>query len=761
MVGSPPPIAKPRGPIYDPLDPNYDPDVPQTQSSASKRPPPRRNLPHQAEVPLAPGQHPSSAYAFPRPHPLPPRPWSGYAATPPGYTALRPPEMEWSEHRMPTGQVYYYNHRTGESVWTKPDAMNAVPENLLSNGSTEKTAEASSTDRMPKGEAEKPASPPKEHALAMKKIPKTNWAIVLTSADHEFFYDMQTRVSVWEMPDELGELIGMLLAGGGIEDEADEEDHSGDESEKELDEAGERKRKRDDEEFDGDAEEAIKRARIAEEAKKRDGWTHEEKVNAFMELLKESDVNPYSTWEKELPKFVTDVRYTLIVHKERKKAFDEFCRIRVAEMRKEQSAKVKDVKERFKMLLTQETNFKSQFDDFARHVKRDPRFTSLKDPKEREKLFKEHIVGLRDAEAERKKLETQAAKDEFMMLLKETPEITPDSSFRSVRKFIESDRRFNAVRSSGEREAYFEEYHSELDGNDRAKKEEMRKLEERKRREEASLREREEQVRRERAERNRDAQFSRSRLLKDDAANVFRTILVDLVRNHDAMYEQKRSDLERDPRIQQVTVLDERERERIFRDHVFGIHHKRLDSFRELIEETCAVTATWDAVYSAIKDDTRVTRLLGISRSSSGNEDGEVDGTVELEREFARIQESRLEMARKDVVEAMRENRFVRFHVRNAVQNVEAAAKEEGRESEKMEVWKKISIDEVRTTLEEDRRYLEFRTLFPEECEKYLLDHLKALVRDAQEERGGTLDRTIAANAGAFGLHSESKRRNK
>ena len=62
-------------------------------------------------------------------------------------------------------------------------------------------------------------------------------------------------------------------------------------------------------------------------------------------------VSAFSTWEKELPKFVFDSRYLLLNQRERKTAFDQYVRVRAEEERIERRSKLKEKKEAFKTLL--------------------------------------------------------------------------------------------------------------------------------------------------------------------------------------------------------------------------------------------------------------------------------------------------------------------------------------------------------------------------------------------------------------------------
>ena len=62
-------------------------------------------------------------------------------------------------------------------------------------------------------------------------------------------------------------------------------------------------------------------------------------------------MSAFSTWEKELPKFVFDPRYLLLTQKERKASFHAFIRSRTEEERKERRSQLKEMKEKFRSLL--------------------------------------------------------------------------------------------------------------------------------------------------------------------------------------------------------------------------------------------------------------------------------------------------------------------------------------------------------------------------------------------------------------------------
>ena len=64
-----------------------------------------------------------------------------------------------------------------------------------------------------------------------------------------------------------------------------------------------------------------------------------------------SQVSAFSTWDKELPKFIFDPRYMLLNSKERKSCFEEFIRSRAEEERKEKRSTLKAKRDEFRKLL--------------------------------------------------------------------------------------------------------------------------------------------------------------------------------------------------------------------------------------------------------------------------------------------------------------------------------------------------------------------------------------------------------------------------
>ncbi|KAI4357005.1 hypothetical protein L6164_000983 [Bauhinia variegata] len=84
----------------------------------------------------------------------------------------------WTAHKTETGIVYYYNALTGESTYNKPAGF--------------------------KGEPDKVAVQPTP--VSMVSLPGTDWVLVTTTDGKKYYYNNQTKVSSWQIPNEVTEL---------------------------------------------------------------------------------------------------------------------------------------------------------------------------------------------------------------------------------------------------------------------------------------------------------------------------------------------------------------------------------------------------------------------------------------------------------------------------------------------------------------------------------------------------------------------------
>jgi len=149
--------------------------------------------------------------------------------------------------------------------------------------------------------------------------------------------------------------------------------------------------------------------------------------------------------------------------KERRAAFELYCKNRVEEERAEKKQQQEGARERFTNFLKDclksgAITYKTPYEDFVRKYRDDPRMKLL-DLKERESLFKESVSGLKDKEVESKcshlfvhnaalghlnywvfllnaerKVDIEKARKGFMELLRDTPEIDAYSRYDKVWK---------------------------------------------------------------------------------------------------------------------------------------------------------------------------------------------------------------------------------------------------------------------------------------------------------------------------------------
>ncbi|CAO3563686.1 unnamed protein product [Mortierella alpina] len=175
-----------------------------------------------------PGAHPGQL--IPGPHP------PGPFGPPPG--AFPPPALlppGWTEHKAPDGMAYYYNATSGQSSWVRPAMAPPIPGHMPPSGITPPppgvpgfamnqqlppmyppgvapptaglappaipaTSSASAEDA---GKSKKSKKIKKEKAVKKTQILDTPWFIVSTNLENTFFYNNETKASIWVPTQEL------------------------------------------------------------------------------------------------------------------------------------------------------------------------------------------------------------------------------------------------------------------------------------------------------------------------------------------------------------------------------------------------------------------------------------------------------------------------------------------------------------------------------------------------------------------------------
>ena len=93
---------------------------------------------------------------------------------------------------------------------------------------------------------------------------------------------------------------------------------------------------------------------------------------------------------------------------------------------------------------------KMYWDDFRRKFKQDPRFNALSSTKEKEALFKDHVRH----NLNKKKNPV----DDYIELLKSTPDIVQGIRWRDAKSLLERDDRYHAIEDKDKREDLFRDY---------------------------------------------------------------------------------------------------------------------------------------------------------------------------------------------------------------------------------------------------------------------------------------------------------------
>jgi len=389
------------------------------------------------------------------------------------------PNTPWTEHKAPSGEFYYYNHITKQSTWKKPDNYIPYKPPFIPHFQQKHVLQKPIT---------KTEQKPIEKAISMKRIPGTPWHIILTSRNNEFFYNYDTKKSTWEIPEEVKDIINNLLeeakkikeereAAMKKKEEMNKLKEEEDKKQLEIQEKMEIDEKKEKEQVEQKEKEKQSDTKSKEsQQQKLSDSSKEKKIEDFYALLEENKVSPFSTWEQELSNIIHDKRYTLIpTLRERKKLFDEYCRKKIEEMKKNNELTVEDPVKKYKKLLKEVVKEDTTWKMFMIRNKRDSRYLNL-GAKEREKIFNEYKKEMEKSERQ-KRIERKEA---FLELLKETKEITADSSWRTIKRIIDKDERYDLV-SSYDREDYFYDYRKSLRKENDKQKEEKKALERKRR----------------------------------------------------------------------------------------------------------------------------------------------------------------------------------------------------------------------------------------------------------------------------------------
>ncbi|XP_069725521.1 transcription elongation regulator 1 isoform X3 [Phaenicophaeus curvirostris] len=639
-------------------------------------------------------------------------------ATLAGATAV----SEWTEYKTADGKTYYYNNRTLESTWEKPQELKEKEkmEDKIKEPIKEPTEEAlpmETEEEEPKEEpikelikeepkeeemTEEEKAAQKAKPVATTPIPGTPWCVVWTGDERVFFYNPTTRLSMWDRPDDLigradvDKIIQEPPHKKGMEEgkKLIREEHEPTEDANEDEPIKIKKRKKDDNKDIDSEKEAAMEAEI-KAARERAIVPLEARMKQFKDMLLERGVSAFSTWEKELHKIVFDPRYLLLNPKERKQVFDQYVKTRAEEERKEKKNKIMQAKEDFKKMMEEaKINPRTTFSEFAAKHAKDSRFKAIEKMKDREALFNEFITAARKKEKEDSKTRGEKIKMDFFELLA-NHHLDSQSRWSKVKDKVETDPRYKAVDSSSQREDLFKQYIEKIAKNlDSEKEKEL----ERQARIEASLREREREVQKARSEQTKEIDREREQHKREEAIQNFKALLSDMVRSSDVSWSDTRRTLRKDHRWESGSLLEREEKEKLFNEHIEALTKKKREHFRQLLDETSAITltSTWKEVKKIIKEDPRCIKFSSSDRKK--------------QREFEEYIRDKYITAKADFRTLLKETKFITYRSKKLIQESDQHLKD------------------VEKILQNDKRYLVLDCV-PEERRKLIVSYVDDLDR--------------------------------
>ncbi|XP_072257024.1 transcription elongation regulator 1 isoform X2 [Pyxicephalus adspersus] len=627
---------------------------------------------------------------------------------------------EWSEYKTADGKTYYYNNRTLESTWDKPQELKekdkeaekvkepVKTETVVEEPQPMEAEEEVLKEEPPKEIKEEPKeeemteeekAAQKARPVATTPIPGTPWCVVWTGDERVFFYNPTTRLSMWDRPEDLvgradvDKIIQEPPHKRGLEDDKKYFKEDLESAEDPNDDEPIKAKKRKKEETESEKETAMEAEIKA--ARERAIVPLDARMKQFRDMLLERGVSAFSTWEKELHKIVFDPRYLLLNPKERKQVFDQYVKTRAEEERREKKNKIMQSKEDFKKMMEEgKVNTRMTFSEFAGKHAKDLRFKAIEKMKDRETLFNEFMVAARKKEKEDSKNKGEKVKNDFFELLG-SHHLDAQSRWSKIKDKIEGDPRYKAVESSSAREELFKQYIEKLVKNlDTEKEKEL----ERQARIEASLREREREVQKARSEQTKEIDREREQHKREEAIQNFKALLSDMVRSSDVSWSDTRRTLRKDHRWESGSLLEREEKEKLFNEHIDALTKKKREHFRQLLDETYTITltSTWKEVKKVIKDDPRFIKFSSSDRKR--------------QREFEEYIRDKHITAKADFRTLLKETKFITYRSKKLVQESDQHLKD------------------VEKILQNDKRYLVLDCI-PDERRKLIVSYVDDLDR--------------------------------
>ncbi|EPS42012.1 hypothetical protein H072_4007 [Dactylellina haptotyla CBS 200.50] len=450
------------------------------------------------------------------------QPFAGHGQKPAAPPPLAP---GWTEHRAPTGHMYYYHPETKTSTYTRPVAAPTDPpvpsqqayplaggfqnQNYPKQFDYNRQQRHDNTHRRPRPQ-EKPDKPKTKRAIP----DAAPWLFVTTKKGNTFIHNPETKESLWAVPDGLKDAIEGLeklslneererervrrrqsalekqrqeqedaMADQEEFDAADQYDYEDEEGDggiedgteshgikRQVSAAAEGDEPEDeyyDDEDDFDEEHDLKRIRMEqggpvefteddidwqlgamaeqyglgeEDMEGNEDLAPEDGAFLFKDLLDDLQINPYSTWESEMPKLVEDGRYTTLpTTKLRKQVFSDWCQERIAVIKAEKEKEIKkDPRIAYLNFIEANATPKLYWPEFKRKFKKEPEMKDSKvSDRDREKYYRDYIS--------RTKTSVETRENDLRKYLRTVKDLTRRTDIDNLPTSVSCDIRFVAV----------------------------------------------------------------------------------------------------------------------------------------------------------------------------------------------------------------------------------------------------------------------------------------------------------------------------
>ncbi|KAG0057770.1 transcription elongation regulator [Gryganskiella cystojenkinii] len=335
----------------------------------------------------------------------------------------------WTEHKAPDGMSYFYNASTGTSSWVRPTPtpmpvgggpgippppgflpgqQQQLPPGVMIPPPIASDLTAASKDD-PSGKSKKSKKVKKEKAVKKVQVMDSPWFIVTTSQDNTFYYNKETKTSIWIPTAELDVVLTKMgqieteklkaeaekiakeerdrLAAANLKRAHDEtlfretdekrsrvEEQAGTEmteddvawqlaqmedmmNDQNQDQDQEMESQDEDEDSDEDMDVQARLQMLqtlggSQSLASSTGRLEispdniQEREMLFLNMMRERGVTQFDTWDRAFSKIERDPRlYAIPDKKAREDLFESYCAIRVRELREAKEKKAKEIRE--------------------------------------------------------------------------------------------------------------------------------------------------------------------------------------------------------------------------------------------------------------------------------------------------------------------------------------------------------------------------------------------------------------------------------